>query len=246
MPFDLGPWAALWLGAVFFLAALVRGYAGFGFSAIVLTGGALATDPRNLVAVCVLADILLTAQQVRSIRGSVAWRRVGLLFAGCIVGVPVGVWVIAGVGADGARAVIALFVLAMCGVLAAGWHMRAVAPPPAWAATGLASGLANGAAVGGLPVAAFMAAQPIGAAAFRATNIAYYTLLDLWTLPVMAWGGLVSRDSFLAALLFLVPMSLGVWLGGRRFAAATPAGFRRFAILLLAVLALLALGRAVI
>ena len=47
-------------------------------------------------------------------------------------------------------------------------------------------GQANGAAVGGLPVAAFFAAQTMSAATFRDTLIACFTLLDLWTLPVMA------------------------------------------------------------
>jgi hypothetical protein len=111
---------------------------------------------------------------------------------------------------------------------------------------GLASGLANGAAVGGLPVAAWFAAQALPAARFRATLIAYFTALDLWSLPMMAAAGMVGRDTLAAVLILFPAMSAGVWAGGRRFLAAPPDGFRRFAILLLAALALAGLARSVV
>jgi len=100
--------------------------------------------------------------------------------------------------------------------------------------------------VGGLPVAVFFAAQPLSAAAFRATLIAYFTLLDLWTLPLMAARGLITTDTLLATAMGLPLMVAGVWLGGKRFLAADPQSFRRFAIVLLAILALLGLGRSLL
>lgn len=243
MPFDLSLWSALWIGAVFFGAGFVRGYSGFGFAALAVTAAGLVTDPMHLVPVVVLGDIALTAQQARGIRHQVQWGRVGWLFAGCLVGVPLSVWALSAVGPDTARAVIAVYVLLMCALLLAGWRMRGDAGAAAHAGTGLVSGLANGAAVGGLPVAAFFAAQPMSAAAFRATSIAYFTLLDLWTLPLMAQAGMIGRDTLLATAMGLPLMILGVWAGGRRFLRAEPAGFRRFAIGLLAVLAVLSLAR---
>ena len=108
----------------------------------------------------------------------------------------------------------------------------------------LVSGLANGAAVGGLPVAAFFAAQPINAAAFRATLVAYFLLLDAWTLPVMWREGLLTSDTLLLAALGLPVMLLGLHLGSRHFLKAPPEEFRRFAIWTLMALAVLGLLRA--
>lgn len=179
IPFDLSPLAAVWVAAVLFGASFVRGYSGFGFAALVVTGTGLVTSPLHFVPVVILADVLLTAQQARDIRAEIDWRRVRALFAGCLVGVPLSVRALSAFGADAARAVISGYVLLMCGLLVSGWRMAAPASAPAHVATGVVSGLANGAAVGGLPVAAFFAAQPISAAAFRATLIAYFTLLDL-------------------------------------------------------------------
>ena len=243
IPFDLTPGAALWMALAILGAAFVRGYTGFGFAALVVTAAGLVTDPLHFVPVVILADMLLTLQQARDIRPHVDWRRVGTLFAGCVIGVPLGVWALSTIGPDAARAVISAYVLAMCGVLVAGWRLRRAPGDGAHAATGVVSGIANGAAVGGLPVAAFFAAQTIPPAVFRATLIAYFTALDLWTLPLMAGRGLVTGDTLVATLLFLPLMIAGVALGARRFIIAPPEGFRRIAIALLATLAVIGLGR---
>jgi len=243
LPFDLGPWQALWLAVAVFGAAFVRGYSGFGFAALIVSAAGLVTDPLHLVPVVLIADILLTAQQARGIWRDVDWRRVAWLGLGCAAGVPLGVWAIAQVGGDTARLAISLYVLAMCAVLVAGWHLRGTPGGLAHGATGVVSGLANGAAVGGLPVAAFFAAQTMPAATFRATLIAYFTLMDIWTLPLMGWAGMITRDTLVATALGLPLMVAGVALGSRRFLNANPKGFRRFAIGLLAVLALLGLLR---
>jgi uncharacterized membrane protein YfcA len=97
--------------------------------------------------------------------------------------------------------------------------------------------------MGGLPVAAFFAAQPMPAAVFRATLIAYFPLLDLYSAPLYWWAGLVTWGTLWAALAALPLTLLGNWLGGRHFFGSDPQEFRRFAILLLAVLAALGLVR---
>jgi hypothetical protein len=235
MPLDLGPLAWAWLALVALGAAFVRGYSGFGFAALLVAGAGLVTDPVALVPAVLLCDVALSAPQWLSIRGSIDWRRVLSLFAGCLLGVPVGVWAIASMGADAARAAISLWVLLMGLVLLRGWRLQRPQGLPAHAAVGVVSGLANGAAVGGLPVAA---------AAFRATLVAYFLLLDLWTLPVMAHQGLLDRDALVLAALGLPLMVLGLQLGSRRFLSSPPEEFRRFAIWTLMALALLGLLRA--
>jgi uncharacterized membrane protein YfcA len=243
MPFDLGLWPSLWLALVIFGAAWVRGYSGFGFAALIVAGSGLVTDPFHFVPVVILSDIVLTATQLRGIWRQIDWRRVAGLALGALVGVPLGVQLLPGLGIDLGRAVISLFILAMCGLLLRGWHLSRRPGAAADAGVGFVSGLANGAAVGGLPVAAYFAAQPIPAAAFRATIIGYFTLLDLWTLPNMVYAGLVTRDTLLATGLFLPLMLGGLALGSRRFLSASPQSFRRFAIALLVGLALMGLLR---
>ena len=84
--------------------------------------------------------------------------------------------------------------------------------------TGLASGLANGAGVGGLPVAALLAAEPLAPAAFRATMVAYLTGLDLVSLPVLGAAGLITPGRRCSLALCGLPILIaGIRLGARRF-----------------------------
>lgn len=246
LPFGLSPGAAAFLAFAVFAAAFVRGYSGFGFAALVISATSLVTSPLHAVSVVVICDILMTAQQVPGIWGRIDWRRVAFLTLGTLPGVPLGVAVLSGIGTDLARAMIAGFVLVMCAGLWAGWSLPGRVGGAGHAGTGFVSGFANGAGVGGLPVAVFLAAQPVAAPVFRATLVAYFTLMDLWSLPVMARAGMMETDTGRAVLLAAPLMVLGLWLGGRHFLSAEPASFRRFAILILAGLSVLGLVKSVV
>ncbi|MCX7890528.1 MAG: sulfite exporter TauE/SafE family protein [Rhodobacteraceae bacterium] len=245
LPFDLTLWGATWMGLTVLVAGFVRGYSGFGYSALVISASSLVTNPLHFVAVVVILETAMSGQAWKGAGPDVDWRRVGFLLAGAAVGMPAGLWALTRMPEDQARAAIAIYVLVMCAVLLAGWRMRAEARGAgANLGAGVVSGLANAPGMGGLPVAAFFAAQPMPAAVFRATLIAFFPLLDLMSAPLYWLAGLVSWDT-LRASLWLLPLSfVGNWLGSRHFFGTDPQEFRRFAILLLAVLAALGLGRA--
>jgi hypothetical protein len=245
LPFGLGIGEAAFLAAALFGAAFVRGYSGFGFAALSMSAAALVMNPLQFVAVVLVVDFAMTAQQARDIRPDIDWRRVAALSAGAVVGVPAGVWVLSSVGVDAVRLFLSVFILVMCALLLAGLALPRPAGAAAHGGVGVVSGLANAAAVGGLPVAVFFAAQPIAPAVFRATLIAYFTFLDFLTVPALWAAGFVTAETITAAILAAPFLAAGIWAGGRAFRRGNPQGFRRFAILVLAALALLGLWRSV-
>ncbi len=244
MPFDLGPGTAAALAIALLGAAFVRGYSGFGFSAIFIACAALLTNPLPLIPVVFACEITMTAFQARGIRGQVDWKRVLWLLAGAAIALPFSVSFILSVGDTTVRLIISALILALSLVLLSGWTLTRPIAGPGHGGVGLVSGICNSAGVGGLPVAAFLTAQPIPAARFRATMIVYLTGLDLITLPLMWAGGLVTWDTAIGIALAFPLLAIGVFLGGRQFLAASPATFRRFAVMLLLALSLLGLIRA--
>lgn len=190
--------------------------------------------------------MLMTVFQARGIRGHVDWRRVLALLGGAAIVLPVSVWTILSIGESSVRLTVSLIVLTMSLVLLSGWTLTRVIGTKGHVGVGMVSGLCNAAGIGGLPVAAFMTAQPMPAATFRATMIVYLTGLDLITMPLLWAGGLITGETAAGLALAFPLLALGVWLGGRQFLSASPTTFRRFAVLLLLVLSSLGLIRALL
>ena len=246
IPFDLSPIGLGWMAITILVAGFVRGYSGFGFSALTIASSALVTNPLQFVAVVVLWETVMTLQALSGIWKDVDWRRVGLLLVGAMVGMPLGIWALTSISEDAARGVISAYVLTMSLILLAGWKLRGKVGPLANLGAGLVSGLANAPGMGGLPVAAFFTAQTMSPAVFRATLVAYFPLLDLYSTPIYWWGGMVSWDTLWIGLIGLPLVVLSNWLGSRHFLRTEPQDFRRFAILLLAGLAALGLLKSVL
>lgn len=246
MPFDLGPGTSAALAIALLGAAYVRGYSGFGFSAIFIAFAALVTNPLPLIPVVFACEMLMTVFQAREIRGHIDWRRILWLLLGAAIALPFSVSVILSVGEDTARIAISGIIFVLSLVLLSGWTLQRRIGPLGHTGVGIVSGACNSAGIGGLPVAAFMSAQPIEAAVFRATMIVYLTGLDMITLPFLWAGGLVTIDTAIGVALAFPMLGMGVWLGGRQFTSTSPASFRRFAILLLLTLSLFGVIRAII
>lgn len=248
MLFDLGlfgleGWQLAALSIALLGAAYVRGYSGFGFSAIFIAFAALITNPLPLIPVVFSCEIIMTALQAHGIRGHIDWRRVGALLLGAAIALPFAISVILSVGDQTARLAVSATVFTMSLILLTGWTIQRRIPLAGFTGVGIVSGMCNAAGIGGLPVAAFLTAQPIAAPVFRATMIVYLTGLDLITMPLMWHGGLVTWDTAIGAGCAFPFLGLGIWLGSRKFNAASPQGFRKFAISILMILSALGLIR---
>lgn len=234
------------LATAFFVAAFVRGYSGFGFSALMIASSGLIADPRPFIPVAILCELSMTLLQARGVWARIDWRRALTMLAGAALVMPFSVSLLAHFGLSAARLAISAAILIFCLLLLSGWTIHRPIGPAGQIGVGMVSGLCNGAAVGGLPVATFLAAQPIPAEVFRATIVTYLTLLDFVGLPAFAHAGLIGRQTFAIWALSLPVIALGLLAGGRHFLAASPQSFRRMAIGLLIALSALGLLRALV
>ncbi len=243
LPFDLSSGQGLYLAAALFAAAMIRGFSGFGFSAIFIILAALITNPLPLIPVVFSCEIAMTAFQARDIRPHVDWRRALALLGGAAVATVPAISLMARLGEDEARLAISCLILGLSLVLLSGWQLARPVGRNGNLGVGALAGIANSAGVGGLPVAAFLTAQPVSPAVFRATMIVFLTGIDLMALPVMAANGLVGPQTLTGILLAFPVLALGIWAGSRGFAAVSQVHFRRAVVLLLTLLALFNIAR---
>jgi uncharacterized protein len=236
------------LGSLFvFLAAIVRGYAGFGFSLLVITALSLLMAPATIIPTMFMLEIAASLHLLPTIWKGIHWRSLAPLIIGCTIGTPLGVWLLANIPAPPMQVALALFVLTAVCFLWQGFALTTMPSTVASGAVGTASGLANGAfGIGGPPAILFYFASPAGTVAGRASLIAYFLMTDVIGLTFLSREGLITWPTLYMAVIFLPALILGNWIGARGFASTNPATFRKGVLILLAVLAVLSAAKGIV
>jgi uncharacterized protein len=236
---------------VVFGAGIVRGFAGFGFSALCVAGLTLYLPPAQVLPPIFMLEVLASLSLLRSTWKDVDWSWLGWLVTGNALCIPLGVALLAWLPETPLRGLIAALLLAAALLLRSGWHLSLPPTPGLRLATGLVSGLVNGvAAIGGIAVAVMLSATALAPATMRATLILLFLFTDLYAL---GWSALMPAAQG-EALLDAGALQLGLWLmpamlagivaGQRTFAGASPQRFRQVVLNLLATMAALSLLRA--
>ena len=239
----------LWIFAavIVFAAGFLRGFTGFGFGLLAVPALTLFFEPREIVPAVVILTAVVGLQLLRRVWSQADWPSVKLLTAGAIAGTPFGAWLLASVSGDMMRAVIGSTCIAAVLLLWRGYKLAAVPGRPARLGIGVVSGLINGAtAMGGPPVIIFFLALPSGVAVGRASLFVFFFFSAITSIAVQTSAGLVTLRVFVLAALMLPLMALGNGLGDRWFGKASDKHYRWVALLSLLVIALTAVGRAII
>ncbi len=234
-----------WLPLVYsclciFVAAIVRGFSGFGFSLLAVTALSLVYTPAEIIPSIFMLELAASINLLPSIWKDIHWKSLGPLTLGCLFATPVGVWLLANIPPAPMQIALAIFVLIATALLWWGFALKSMPGKTGATLAGAASGLSNGAfGIGGPPVILFYFASPAGAAAGRASLTAFFLATDVIGLANQSTQGLVTRDAAWRALSYLPPLLAGVWIGARSFKGTNPETFRKAVLMLLAVLAVM-------
>lgn len=234
-------------------AGVVRGFSGFGFSALTVLGCSLFTSPAQVVPIAIVLEVLASISLIRSATGDADKRWLAWLIALNALCIPLGLMLLAALPETRLRLVIGAVLLTTASLLRL-FEGHTVAPNIAMrAATGVFSGLIQGAAAsGGVAGALLMTAARLPATSLRATMIAYLLFAGPYTLicASLVSGGadpttaLLDARTLVRAALFAPAMIVGIWIGKNAFAGTDPERYRRFVLNLLILMAALGVGRA--
>jgi uncharacterized membrane protein YfcA len=195
--------------------------------------------PAEIIPPIFMMEIAASLSLLPGIWKDIHWRSLALLGAGCLVGTPIGVWILASAPAAPMKIVLASAVLVSVGFLWFGYTRRTMPSAAETIATGGICGLLNGAiGIGGPPIVIFFFNSPAGVAIGRASLIAFFIATDAMALGFLA-ERLVTWQGFTRFLAFVPALLAGQWIGARSFKTADPADFRRWILILLVALAVL-------
>ncbi|ODC03054.1 hypothetical protein BFW38_05330 [Terasakiispira papahanaumokuakeensis] len=223
------------------LAAFIRGYTGFGFAAIAISGLNLIWPPQTSVPIILLLDLIGTLKLLTAAWPGADKGIITRLSSGALIGIPLGLTLLIQVPEQPLKLMISLTVLAMA-LLLMRHPLTRTEKPYQTRFTGIISGAFTAAAsIGGLPVVCYLLTQSISPARQRSTLIIFLALTDLVVLLLLALNGLLTSALLLPTLLLCLPTWCGVSLGQAVFNRWHPRSFRPIALPLLGLLASLGL-----
>ena len=230
--------------AVIFCAFVVRGFTGFGSSAMCAASLTFIMPPVVVVPFIFMLELFASAALVPG-----AWRHTDIKWlmptiAGIIVGMPLGLWLLDLLDANVAQFCVygLLTLFAVANLLRARGMIPALSPPPFL--VGILAGVANGlAAIAGMVVALFLLASKRPAATVRASLIMLFAVSDIYGLALAGGLGLWHEAFGLLLLAASAPVLAGVWIGKRLFTGSGGRNYRSLAILLVLSVAFAGLVR---
>jgi hypothetical protein len=231
--------------AAVFLAAILRGFTGFGFALMAVPALALVLPPAEVVPCTLLMPLVAGLDTLRKAWRQADWPSLKPLLLGALAVTPVGVYVLSILPVAFMRAGIGIIVLLAALLFWRGPRFK-LAPSRllSLGVGGLSGFLTGGTAMGGPPVILYYMALPAGLAVGRASLFVFFTCTTVATVAVQATGGLITARALVVAALLLPAVIIGNTLGDRGFDRAGAATYRRVALGSLAVAGAAALLRA--
>lgn len=240
-PSDFMP-AAVVIAVTGFVAGLARGMSGFGAAMIFVPFASAVLTPVVAAPVLLITDAVATGGMIAHGLKRCDWGEVGWAMAGALVGLPVGIWILTGSDPMTVRWIVSIAILASLSVMAAGWQYRGPRTRPVVTGVGAFSGVLSGLAqIGGPPMVLYWISSNDEVARIRANLIAFFAVIMATSLLTFAFKGLVTARVLWFAAAAVPGYALGTWLGSLLFPLASAVTYRRIAMGLVALSALVSL-----
>jgi hypothetical protein len=225
-----------------FIAALARGFSGFGGALIFVPLASAAIGPQAAAPILLVIDGIAQLALLKNAWRQANRREVGIMALGALVGIPLGAGILSYVGATHLRWAIAALTVAMLALLISGWRYHGKPTTPTTIGVGFAAGILSGAVqAAGPPVVAYWLGGSNSALIVRANIILFFFCTSVVAAISYLAAGLLGLDVLLLASLAIPGYALGMFLGTRMFRLASERMFRRICFVLIAAAALISL-----
>lgn len=242
LPPDLSARGLAFLLASAFIAAMARGFSGFGAALIFVPLASTVVSPQVASPLLLITDAVLALGFIPNAYAQADRREVSVMALGAAIGIPLGTLMLVRLDALTIRWGIVLLAGAMLALLVSGWRYRGRPSAPLTFTVGGVAGVCTGAAqVGGPTVIAYWLGSPAAPARVRANIILYFAISTAIAIVAYFFGGVLTLAVLKLALVVGPVYGLGLAIGARLFGVADERIFRRICYALIAVAVLVSL-----
>ena len=231
---------------VVFIASIIRGFNGFGFSATCISGFSFILPAIEIVPIILALEVIISIFMAPYVWNKIDWKFVFKLLIGIIIGSPIGLYLLKYLSSDVTHLTVCVLVIFFSFLLMKGYVNKKINNSYAKIFTGIISGTLNGlTTLGGMPVALFLLVTSIQPAVIRGSLAALFFLTDIYAFALSSVAGIVDTTTIYRTLPLIIILPVGVYIGDKFFVKSKEETYRKFVFYFLMFISILGVFRAI-
>ena len=227
-----------------FIASIIRGFNGFGFSAVCISGFSFILPAIEIVPIILALEVIISIFMVPYIWNKIDWKFVFRIASGIIIGSPIGLYLLKHLNPETTHLSVCLLVIFFSILLIKGYSNQKINNNYGKIFTGIISGTLNGlTTLGGMPVALFLLTTAIQPAVIRGSLAALFFLTDIYAFILSAFLGIVDMTTIYRVVPLIFVLPIGVFIGNKFFIKSNEETYRKIVFYFLIFISVLGISR---
>ena len=227
-----------------FIASIIRGFNGFGFSATCISGFSFILPAIEIVPIILALEVVISIFMVPYIWNKIDWRFVFKILLGIIIGSPIGLYLLKHLSPETTHLSVCLLVIFFSILLMKGYSNQKINNNYGKIFTGIVSGILNGlSTLGGMPVALFLLITSIQPAVIRGSLAALFFLTDIYAFILSFFSGIVDITTIHRVIPLTIILPIGVFIGNKFFIKSKEETYRKVVFYFLIFISILGIFR---
>ena len=226
--FQLSLIETFYIVIIVFVASIIRGFNGFGFSAICISGFSFILPAIEIVPIILALEVVISIFMVPYIWNKIDWRFVFKILLGMIIGSPIGLYLLKYLNPLTTHLSVCLLIIFFSMLLMKGFSNQKINNNYGKFFTGIVSGTLNGlTTLGGMPVALFLLITSIQPAVIRGSLAALFFVTDIYAFVLSFFSGIVDMTTIYRVIPLIIILPLGVFIGDKFFVKSKEETYRK-------------------
>jgi uncharacterized membrane protein YfcA len=211
-----------------FIASIIRGFNGFGFSATCISGFSFILPAIEIVPIILILEVLISIFMAPYVWNKIDWNFVFKLLIGITIGSPIGLFLLKYLSPETTHLYVCLIIIFFSVLLMKGYANKKINNTKSKIFTGIISGTLNGlTTLGGMPVALFLLVTSIHPAVIRGSLAALFFITDVYAFILSFFAGIVDMTTIYRTLPLIIILPIGVYIGDKFFIKTKEAFYRK-------------------
>ena len=229
---------------IVFIASIIRGFNGFGFSATCISGFSFILPAIEIVPIILILEVFISVFMIPYIWNKIDWNFVFKLLIGITVGSPIGLYLLKYLSPDTTHLYVCLIIIFFSLLLMKGYLNKNINNDLSKILTGVISGTLNGlTTLGGMPVALFLLITSIQPSVIRGSLAALFFLTDIYAFTLSYFGGIVDMITIYRTIPLIIVLPLGVFIGNKFFIKSKEKLYRKVVFYFLIIISIIGILR---